>query len=70
MWQTKVNLVDLCCIVWFWKLKSSSLNELLNGEDFLWFKGPSVTFQKPVHHAQCTGRPEERGVQNILEDLV
>lgn len=51
MWQTKVNLVDLCCIVCFWKLKSFNLNELVNREDFLWFKGPFGTLGKPVHHA-------------------
>lgn len=37
--------MDLCCIVKLWKLKSSSLNELLNRVDFLWFKGPCVTFK-------------------------
>lgn len=52
MWQTKVNLVDLDCIVCFWKLKSSSPNEPVNGQDFLWFEGLFVTFQKPVCHAQ------------------
>lgn len=30
----------------FWKLKSSSLNELVNRKDFLWFKGPFVTFRE------------------------